>query len=127
MSMSFNVFVSQSRDISEIVACVEDLIEHQLRPTDRFGRTEYEGHMLGIFVGIMPASEFIDYGDMDFTSYSARVILETSDGGEIQKRRVELARSLALLCAAVLSFDRGFDCMVVEGLDELIEKFPGKR
>jgi hypothetical protein len=82
---------------------------------------------LGVFVSVMPANGFIDDRDMDFTNHPIRVAFETSGGNEIAERRIDLARSLALLSAATLSFKHGLNCMVVEEVDELIEKFPGRR
>lgn len=126
MAAEYNTFVGSSCSIGEVVACVEELIGHQLRPVDTFGETEYEGSVLGILVSVAPEIGFLDYGGMDFTNYSVCITFRSSAGSEISKRRVEVARSLALLCAAILSIDYGYDCMAVKEVDILIEKFPGR-
>jgi hypothetical protein len=82
--------------------------------------------MLGLLVTVAPAIGLVDYGGMDFSSYSVCITFRSGEGSEISKRRVELARSLALLSAAILSIEHECDCMVVKEVDVLVEKFSGR-
>jgi hypothetical protein len=125
VAKSTGIFVRDGCSMDDLTACVAELTGHGLKPVNHVNWPLYNTHASGIDVRVYAQEGLEDDQGINFSQYAYVVDCEELPGIVGERYRPGWRHLFASVLAEYIARRLGWDCIVVDNMQQLLDSFPG--
>ena len=124
MAEEFTVMVKGDPNVEQLVNRLEQLVGHRFVKSQEVEWNLYQTNVLQIHIDVFDDHGFVNDSDIDFERFDFAIDIQASSPMGRDLYYIEWLRLCAIMVSKVLARKWGYECMIVQNLQYIIEVLP---
>ncbi len=124
MSKEYNIFFNKNIHFEELIHDIEKFSGLYFVEEKEESLHYFQTVIFGIEISVWKNHELDDEGIIRYSNYNFQIQFKRFAGLPEQEIQVSISKNLAFILASYISRNLQVECIVLEGLQKIIEKFP---